>query len=316
MSVAGQVPHLFCFGYGFSASRLARLLMAEGWRVSATYRRPESRRILAADGVRGVLFDRGRPIANIGDAFDGVTDVLSSIPPDGEGPEGRDPVLDERGADIARLDRLRWVGYLSTTGVYGDTGGTLADESTPLHPTSLRSRRRVAAEARWLALHRDHGLPVHVFRLAGIYGPGRSAVDQVRAGQARRVHREGFLFSRIHVDDVAQVLRASIARLDAGAIYNVCDDLPAAQADVIAFACELLGVDPPPVLPFDEAVAHMSPMARSFWQDNRRIDNRRIKRDLNVRLRYPDYRQGLAAVLAGEVLAGNGDAADEDTVRS
>ncbi|HKW54409.1 MAG TPA: SDR family NAD(P)-dependent oxidoreductase, partial [Stellaceae bacterium] len=158
-----------------------------------------------------------------------------------------------------------------------------------------RGRRRVAAEAQWLALERRHGLPVHVFRLAGIYGPGRNALDTVREGRARRIDKPGQVFSRIHVADIVATLRASMARPDPGAAYNVCDDDPAPPEAVIAHACALLGVAPPPLVPFD--MAELTPMARSFYHDNKRVSNRRIKQELGVRLGYPSYRDGLRALL-------------------
>lgn len=185
---------------------------------------------------------------------------------------------------------------ISTTGVYGDRGGGRVDETAALTPSGERGRRRVAGEAGWLELHRRHGLPVHVFRLAGIYGPGRSALDTVRAGRAQRIDRPGQVFSRIHVADIVETLRASMARPDPGAVYNVCDDDPAPPEAVIAYACRLLGIAPPPLVPFDRA--ELSAMARSFWDDNKRVDNRRIKQELGVRLLYPGYREGLAALLA------------------
>jgi len=295
-SGGGGMPHLFCFGLGYSANQLAGRLMGEGWMVSGTCRGDDKRRILETEGIRAFLFDRGRPLDDPEKALADVTDLLISIPPDVEG----DPVLDQHGELIARLMGIRWVGYLSTTGVYGDTGGAVVDESAPLNPSSERSRRRVAAERQWLELGATCGLPLHVFRLAGIYGPGRSTLDQVRNGRARRIDRPGHRFSRIHVDDIAGVVRASMARPEAGTIYNVSDDRPAEPADVVAFACRLLNVTPPPLVPFEEAAAAMSPMALSFWRDNRRVDNRRIKRDLGVRLAYPDFETGLRAVLEAE----------------
>src|SRR5262249_20681584 len=161
--------------------------------------------------------------------------------------------------------------YLSTTGVYGDRGGGMVDEASALLPTGPRGRARVAAEQGWLALHRDHGVPVHIFRLAGIYGPGRNALTTVRSGQARRIVKPGQVFSRIHVDDIAAVLRASMSRPRPGAIYNVCDDDPAPPQDVIALACELLNVPPPPEIPYADAEPTMSEMARSFYTDNKRV---------------------------------------------
>ena len=247
-------------------------------------------------------FDRDRPLSDARAALDGVTDVLSSIPPDGMG----DPVLDRNGDVLMAARGLRWIGYLSTTGVYGDTGGALVDETAPLRPTSERSRRRVEAERRWLDLFDRHGRPVHVFRLAGIYGPGRSAVEQVLCGEKRRIDKPGHLFSRIHVDDIAAVLWASIGRPHPGRIYNVCDDEPASPADVVAYACRLLGVEAPPPVPFEQAASGLSPMALSFWRDDRRVDNARIKRELGVVLRYPDYRQGLAAIARTLTAEGDG----------
>jgi nucleoside-diphosphate-sugar epimerase len=277
------MPHLFCLGFGFSARALARLLEPRGWRVTGTAREPR-------DGTL-VRFDREHPLS-VG-ALTGVTHLLSSVPPDATG----DPALAAaRAAILAARGNLVWVGYLSTTGVYGDTGGAWVDESTPPAPSSDRARRRVEAEAAWFALLRDHAIPVHAFRLAGIYGPGRSALDEVRAGAAKRIDRPGQLFSRIHVEDIARTLAASIARPDPGTIYNVCDDEPAAPADVVRFACELLKVPPPPLVSL--ADAKLSPMGASFWADNRRVKNERIKRELGVALAYPNYREGLLAVLA------------------
>jgi nucleoside-diphosphate-sugar epimerase len=290
----GSPPHLFCFGFGYSARALAGRLMDEGWIISGTCRSEEKRAALAARGIRAFLFDRDRPLLDAPAALDGVTDILSSIPPDATG----DPVLDRHGEVIAAARGLRWIGYLSTTGVYGDTGGAVVDETAPLCPTSERSRRRVEAERRWLELWQRHGQPVHVFRLAGIYGPGRSAIDQVRRGEMRRIDKPGHLFSRIHIDDIGVVLHASIARPNPGRVYNVCDDEPAEPSDVVAHACRLLGVEPPPPVPFDQASALLSPMALSFWRDNRRVDNSRIKKKLGITLAYPSYRSGLEAIAA------------------
>lgn len=289
---------LFCFGLGYSATHLARRLLAQGWSVAGTCQGEEKRRDLAALGIEAFLFDRERPMADTARVLAGATHLISSVPPDGAG----DPVLDTLRQAIVAHGGWRWAGYLSTTGVYGDTGGAVVDESSALAPTSERGRRRVAAEAAWLALHRDHGVPVHVFRLAGIYGPGRSAFDRIREGAAQRVIKPGHAFGRIHVDDIAQVLTASMAKPAPGAVYNVCDDEPAAPADVIAFACRLLGVPPPPPVEFEVARKTMSPMALSFWRDNRRVDNGRLKRELGVSLACPTYREGLAAILAAEGL--------------
>jgi len=297
--------HLFCFGLGYSARVLAEALMREGWRVSGTVRTEARAAELARAGIEPFLFDRGRPLAQAKRAFAGVSHMLSSVPPDRAG----DPVLDHHGADILALAGLAWVGYLSTTGVYGDRQGGVVDEDSPPRPASERAKRRLEAEVGWLGLWRARGLPVHIFRLAGIYGPGRSALDAVRAGQAKRIDKPGQLFSRIHVEDIAAVLAASMRQPSAGAIYNLADDHPAPGAEVVAYACELLGVEPPPLTPLENAA--LSPMAASFYGESRRVLNERIKRQLGVRLKYPDYRAGLAAILAAEGGRASGELARE-----
>lgn len=279
-----EAPHprrLLCFGFGYSARALARLLGGT-WDILGTSR----------DGEAGTCrrFDRAHPLAAADLA--GVTHILASIPPDDCG----DPVIAAHAADIAGLPNLVWLGYLSTIGVYGNRDGGTVDEAAELRPSGRRGERRVAAEQAWLKLWRERGVPVHVFRLAGIYGPGRSALDALRAGTARRFDRPGQVFSRIHVDDLAAILSASLARPRPGAVYNVCDDEPAAPADVVAHAASLLGIAPPPLEPFDPAA--LSPLARSFWSDSKRVSNTLVKRELGIALRYPDFRAGLAAILA------------------
>jgi nucleoside-diphosphate-sugar epimerase len=283
---------LFCFGLGYSAGFLAQELAGEGWRIAGTSRDGAA----GAEGFAVHRFCRGAPLADPAAALAGTTHLLVSIPPDAAG----DPVLAEHGGDIAALRGLSWLGYLSTTGVYGDRGGGWVDETSALSPSGERGRRRVAAEAGWLELHRRHGLPVHVFRLAGIYGPGRNALETVREGRAQRIDKPGQVFSRVHVADLVQALRASMARPNPGAVYNVCDDDPAPPEAVIAYACRLLGLSPPPLVPFAEA--GLSAMARSFYDDNKRVANRRLKQELGVRLRYPGYKEGLDA-LARELSA-------------
>ena len=277
---------LFCFGLGYSAGFLARALAAAGWRVAGTTQQPP-----AGDTEFPLYgFSRAHPLDDAPTRLADVTHVLISVPPDTAGC----PVLDRHGADLAALGSLAWLGYLSSTNVYGDCGGDWVDERSPLKPSGERGRRRVAAEAGWLDLHRRVGLPVQLFRLAGIYGPGRSALDALKAGTARRVAKPGQVFSRIHVEDLVQTLLASMARPDPGAVYNVCDDEPAAPEEVIAYAASLLGIAPPPLTDF--AVADLSPLARSFYADNKRVSDRRIKDELGVALRYPTYREGLAAL--------------------
>lgn len=286
---------LFVFGLGYTGLALARPLQAAGWQVAGATRSAEKQARLVAEGIAAHRFERGRPLGAPADALAGVTHLLTSIAPD----EAGDPVLDHHQAELERCRELVWAGYLGTTGVYGDRGGEWVDEASPVAPTMARTRRRVAAEGRWLA----SGLPVHLFRLAGIYGPGpgRNALETVRSGSARRIVKPGQMFGRIHVDDIVQVLRASIARPNPGAIYNVADDAPAPPQDVITYACGLLGMAPPPEIPYEEAA--LSPMARSFYADNRRICNARIKEELGVVLRYPSYREGLQSLLAPEARA-------------
>ncbi len=292
-TAAPQAPRrLFCFGLGFSARALADRLLAAGWSVAGTTRSAEKAAELRAAGIDAWRFDRAQPLDAA--ALTGTTHLLVSIAPDDQG----DPVLDGCAAAIAGLPGLQWIGYLSTTGVYGDWQGAEVDETSELRGAKGRNRRRIAAEAAWLALQTDHGLPVQVFRLAGIYGPGRSALDSLRAGRAKRIDKPGHLFSRIHVADIAKVLQASMARPNPGRVYNVCDDEPAAAAEVTAFAAKLLGVAPPPLVPLDKA--EMSPMALSFWADNRLVSNRRLHEELGVTLDYPTYRAGLEAILAAE----------------
>jgi len=288
------MPKLLCFGFGFSARRVAEKARAAGWTVTGTCRTEEKRKALLAEGIEAHVFDRDLPLQDPHDAFAGVTHVLSSVPPDMTG----DAVLDHHGEDLLAADDVEWIGYLSTTGVYGDTDGAEIDEDAPLNPTSDRSQRRAVAEEGWRLLWERHGVPTHIFRLAGIYGPGRSTIDQVRAGRARRIDKPGHVFSRIHVDDIAQIVWASICQPAPGEVYNVCDNEPAAPSDVVTFVCDLLGVTPPEPVPFDEAIKTMSPMGMSFWGDNRRVSNARLKKDLGVDLLYPTYREGLRALAA------------------
>ena len=283
-----MAQRLFCFGYSYSAEYLARRLQPRGFRIAGTARSPERVAALEAAGIEAYPFD-GTADMPAG-ALAGTTHILASIPPDATG----DPALRRHGPDIARLPGVAWIGYLSTTGVYGDSGGAWVDETAPPVPLTERARRRVVAEAAWQALDP----PAHVFRLAGIYGPGRSTLDQVRAGTARRIVKPGQAFSRIHVADIAQALEASIGRPRPGAIYNLCDDEPAPSSDVVAFACRLLGVEPPPEIPFEEA--RLSEMALSFYGESRRVSNAAIKRELGLDLLYPTYREGLTALAAAD----------------
>ena len=283
-----MTPTLLSFGHGYTATALEHHLMPRDWRIIGTTRSEDKAAALLAQGVEPRLW----PGADLTRALDAATHLLISIGPGAAG----DIVLGELGDAIAaRAAQFEWVGYLSTTGVYGDHDGGWVDEDTPLTPTTDRGRARVEAEAQWRAIP---GLPLHIFRLAGIYGPGRGPFSKVRTGTARRIIKPGQVFSRIHVEDIAQVLAASIDRPNPGAVYNVCDDDPAPPQDVIAYAAELLDMPVPEAIPFENA--DLSPMARSFYAESKKVRNDRIKSELGVSLRFPDYRSGLRDLLAAE----------------
>jgi nucleoside-diphosphate-sugar epimerase len=282
---------LLSLGHGYSADALARRLIPDGWTVIGTTRSPVKATRLKGAGIEPLVW----PGEDLRPAIARATHILSSVAPG----EAGDPVLLAAGDVIAdAAPHLDWVGYLSTTGVYGDHAGGWVDEATPLTAGTRRGEMRVAAEAAWRDLADRSGLPLHIFRLAGIYGPGRGPFEKVRDGTARRIIKPDQVFSRTHVEDIAQVLHASILRPHPGAAYNVCDDDPAPPEDVLAHAAELLGLPPPPEVPFEEA--EMSPMARSFYAESKRVRNDRIKNELGVVLRYPTYREGLAALLEEE----------------
>ena len=284
-----MTSRLFIFGLGYSGLEIARVAEAAGWRVAGTCRTAEKAGRLRADGVAALVFDGTAPLP--ADTFADVSHILCTAAPDAAG----DPTLK---ACRAELGQARWLGYLSTTGVYGDAAGEWVDEATPPHPTRPRSRQRLEAERAWQAVGQKTGAQVDIFRLPGIYGPGRSAIDQVKAGTARRIDKPGQLFSRIHVADIATTVLAAMSRTRPGAIYNVADDLPAASGEVVAFACALLGRPVPPAIPWEQAAPTLRDMARSFYAENRRVRNERIKRELGVVLRYPTYREGLRAILS------------------
>lgn len=274
---------LVVFGNGYTGHAIAAAARRDGHAVTVTSRTPAEQ-----DVVDFATLDLA-----------GVTHVVSTAPP-GDGP---DPVLAVHGAALAASATLRWVGYLSTTGVYGDRAGGWVNEATTPAPGQDRSRRRVAAEEEWATL--AGRVAVDLFRVAGIYGPGRSAFDDLRAGRARRVSRPGHAFGRIHRDDIARAVLAAVVqdRAPSLRVLHLADDEPAEGANVTAEAARLLGVPPPPLIPFDQAEPGMSPMARSFWTENRRVSSRWTQQALDLRWRYPSYREGLVAILAEE--AGN-----------
>ena len=282
---------LLSFGHGYSARALSRILLAQDWRVIGTTRNEDKAVGLMNDGIEPRIW----PGADMAPALNGATHLLISAAPDDAG----DPVLAALHDEIAaRAGQFEWVGYLSTTGVYGDHGGDWVDETTPLTPSTKRGIARVQAESAWAAIP---DLPLHIFRLAGIYGPGRGPFAKVRAGTARRIIKADQVFSRTHVADIARVLAASIRNPNPGAAYNVCDNDPAAPQDVIGYAADLLGLPLPPAEDFE--TAEMSPMARSFYAESKKVRNDRIKNELGVELLYPDYRSGLKALLAHELSA-------------
>lgn len=279
---------LLSLGHGYSAKALAARLIPLGWTVLGTTRSVEKSQALAQSGVIPVLWE---PNA-VKSALAQATHLLISAGPN----EAGDPSLDLLGEAIeARASQLTWAGYLSTTGVYGDHQGGWVDETTPLAPATKRGRLRVSAESAWQAVP---GLPLHIFRLAGIYGPGRGPFAKLRAGTARRIIKRDQVFSRIHVEDIASVLEASIAAPNPGAIYNVCDDDPAPPQDVLTYASSLLGIDPPPEVALEDA--DLTPMARSFYAESKQVSNRKIKDELGVTLTYTDFRSGLQKVLEEE----------------
>jgi len=284
---------LLCLGFGYTAGHLAERLRARGWHVVGSSRTEDGANAIRRLGFEAVVFDRAHPQA-AAQALQAASHILVSVAPDDTG----DPVLDGLGEALAAADHLTWIGYLSTTGVYGDTGGAWVDELTPPMPGQARSQRRLAAENGWLGLSRDHGRPVEIFRLAGIYGPGRSALDSLRAGRAHRVVKPGHVVCRIHVDDIAGTLSAAMAAPHPGSVFNLADDEPAPPQDVVAEASALLGLEPPPEVALDQA--DLSPMARSFYAETRRVWNGRIKSRLGVTLAHPTYREGLRAILAAE----------------
>jgi nucleoside-diphosphate-sugar epimerase len=281
---------LFCFGYGYSAEALARKLSPRLGALAGTRTNP------ATPEEAGALlapYKGDGPTAAVRGLLTGTTHLIVSIPPDLEG----DAVLRDFAADIAALDSLAWIGYLSTVGVYGDAKGAWVDEESPVRPSTERSLRRAEAERAWLDFGARTGRRAEVFRLAGIYGPGRSVADNLRAGTARRIVKPGQVFNRIHVDDIARVLAAAIDKDTGLKVFNVSDDEPAPPEDVVAFAAELMGLPVPPTVAFE--AAGLSGVAASFWSECKRVRNERIRRQLEVELLYPTYREGLRALAVG-----------------
>lgn len=273
---------LLTLGHGYSAQALANLLIPQGWQVIGTARTVDRAAELRAAGVEALIYP-----CDLTAALARASHILISAAPDARG-----DIFLQNHRDQISASAAVWIGYLSTTAVYGDHQGAWVTESTPPNPQSARAVARVLAENQWL----DTGLPVQIFRLAGIYGPGRGPFAKVRDGTARRIIKKNQVFSRIHVDDIAATLAASIARPRAGAIYNVCDNNPAPPEDVLSFAADLLGLPPPPMMAYETAI--LPEMTRSFYAESKRVSNDLIKSELAVMLRYPTYQDGLNALLA------------------
>lgn len=285
---------LVIFGLGYSAGFFARAAMAQGWDVTGTVRSAEKAGALSREGIRTLVFGGFAVSRPLSLAVAEADAVLVSIQPDEEG----DPVLRTLANELAAAPNLRWIGYLSTIGVYGDHGGAWIDETAECRPTSARSKLRLETDEAWLDFGARSGKPVQIFRLSGIYGPGRNAITKLRSGTANRLIKPGQVFNRIHVDDIAGILLASLASPRNGAIYNVTDDEPAPPQDVVSLAAELAGLTPPPEVPFDPA--KLSPMAASFYGENKRVSNALVKRELDYVLRYPTYREALRVLAETE----------------
>jgi hypothetical protein len=278
---------LLCIGLGYSAQVFAAQVATAGWKVAGTSTSAGGADRIAALGYDAIVFDGSASSALLRAALASATHLLISAPPDANG----DPLLRHHADDLMRAPALKWVGYFSTIGVYGDHGGAWIDETTPAMPTSVRSRWRLDAENAWLDVGRQTRARTEIFRLPGIYGPGRGPLESVRNGSARAIVKPGQVFNRIHVEDIANVLAAAMARPTGHAIYNVSDDEPAPPQDVLVYAAEQLGLPAPPMIDFESA--DLTPMARSFYAECKRISNQRIKSALGVTLLFPTYRDGM-----------------------
>jgi nucleoside-diphosphate-sugar epimerase len=285
---------LLCFGLGYSAEHYLATFGAGYDRIVGTVRSAERAALLNAQRggrLKALLFDGCFAAPELTHAIAEADRVLVSVPPTDQG----DPVLDTFGDALAQAGHLRSMVYLSTIGVYGDCAGNWVDEKTPADPRSGRSLARLAAERAWQELGARRGSAVAILRLAGIYGPGRNAIVQIANGGTRRVVKPGQVFNRVHVDDIAQAIEAAFATAASG-VFNICDDEPSPASDPLSFAAQLMGIRPPPEVAYEQAAQSMSDMAKSFWQECRRVNNDKLKRELGVSLLYPTYRDGLRAL--------------------
>ena len=289
---------LLCFGFGYCAEYFVAAFGQKFDRIFGTVRGVERAAILNAydaGRLHAVVFDGTKATPELLNAIAQAKDILISVPPGSNG----DPVISACGEALTGARELREIVYLSTIGVYGDHDGAWVDELTPPRPMSARGRERLAAERAWQDFGAQHGIAVTILRLAGIYGPGQNALVQIASGKGRRIAKPGQIFNRIHVDDIAQAIDAAFARTASG-IFNVADDKATPPGDPLVFAAELMGIAPPPEIPFADAAPTMSPLALSFWQDCRRVRNDKLKRELGVALRYPTYREGLRALFEAQ----------------
>lgn len=314
MTDVKKIKKLFVFGLGYTGKRAAIEFRAAGFQIGGTCRTEHTAQVAREQlGAQAsvYVFDGQSPFDQVAEALENVTHVIMSAPPvaaaaDDQDKKGSDPIILHVGDELKkRAGQLEWLAYLSTTGVYGDTLGKWVDETAQLlAPLYDRAQRRVSAEREWQS-DKLGPLPVHIFRLPGIYGPGRGPIASVRAGRAKRVVKPGHVFNRIHVDDIVNVLLASATaskqrQQGHQEIYNVTDDLPAPAHEPVAYACELLGVDAPPLVEWDEAQKSMSSMELAFYSGSRLCSNEKIKSRLGVKLRYPTFREGLLAQLKEE----------------
>ena len=288
---------LFCFGLGYSAQHYIAEFGGRFARIAGTVTTREKAAAIAASGIGGhrveaFVFD-GEPSPQVTAALMDATTLLVSAPPGDNG----DPVLAHCAETIAGAPQLQSIVYLSTIGVYGDHGGAWVDEDTPPKPASARSVARLSAEQAWQALDAHAAKPVAILRLSGIYGPGQNALENLQRGTAKRIDKTGQFFNRIHVADIAQAIDAAFEGCARG-VFNVTDDEPTPQGLPIVFAADLLGITPPPELPFARAAETMSAMALSFYGESKRVKNAKLKFELGVRLRYPTYREGLRELAA------------------
>ena len=283
--------HLFCFGLGFSGKALSLSLLKEGWKVSGTTRDPKKLEVLSQEGFDVYFFPDEECL--IEEQLFSATHILVTIPPKVEG----DIVFNRYQDILIQARNLQWLGYVSSTGVYGDHKGKWVDETSELMVVDERNKLRLMAENQWRELDRKGKIGVHIFRPAGIYGPGRNVLETVKSGGARRIEKKGQVNGRVHVEDLISVLKASMHKPNPGSIYNVCDDEPASSKEVLEFACSLLKVDPPPLVHFDQV--ELSDMARKFYLDNKKVRNQKIKMELGVKLRYPNYREGISSIFLG-----------------